>query len=104
MVYGLEWQDAATLVGKVTDYHILLGCLYRRLTVLPDHPRMVTVFNRRATVLCNDSKKWRKKVDFEALVYWTREASPEELAEFSIDEVDKTRGKRLLLRDMLSPM
>ncbi|KAG0644354.1 hypothetical protein HOY80DRAFT_941418, partial [Tuber brumale] len=80
-IYGLKWQDAATLI---------------------DFRHMVTVLNKRATVLCKNTGKWMKQDDFEALVMWTRNASPKELAEFRTDEVGKTHGKRLYFSILLN--
>jgi len=104
MTYGLEWKEAAILIGGLIDYHISLRYLYRRLTILSDHPRVVTVFNRRAMIRYNDAIKWKERAHSETLVYWTRGAGPEGLAGFSTDEGGETRGRRLFLSVMLNLM
>lgn len=55
--------------------------------------------NIRATTLSDKGAVvWTQEAEFNQLIHWTRQATPEDLEEFARDSIGNTEGKRLYLR------
>jgi len=58
---------------------------------------MVSAMDKRATILAAASTEWTKEWEFNQLLRWTQNATPEELVDFTKDVVGVTYPKRLFL-------
>jgi len=92
--------DICLLKHGLIQYHqtftYLYGMDWRAAMNLIDYPHLVEAMNYRAGVL-HDNLSWTKQSEFDSVIAWTRNASPDEITAFAADPVGTTAIRRKFL-------